>query len=102
MRGLNRVTVSGNVSGDIRFGQLPDDSPVMTFSMASDRKTDNGTVTAWIKVNVYIEPLVRLCRERLSRGSYVLVDGELMNREGQYGKLTGVRAQEIIFIKEGR
>ncbi len=96
------MIVSGNVSGDIRFGRLPDESPVMSFSMASDRKTESGVITAWIKVNVYIGPLVDICQQRLTRGSYVLVDGELMNREGQHGKLTEVRAQEIIFIKEGR
>lgn len=101
MRGLNKVVLAGNVSGDIRDGRMPDESPVLSFSMAADRRTERDTITVWAKVNVYVEPLVVLCQKRLRRGTYVIVSGELMNRDGKHGKLTEVRAQEIIFVKGG-
>lgn len=100
MRGLNRVVVSGNVSGDINYGTLPDGTKVLSFSVASDRHTSGDTVTAWVRVNVYIEALVEICQDRLRKSGYVLVEGELMNRDGRHGKLTEVRARDIIFVKE--
>lgn len=101
MRGVNRVVVSGNVSGDITFGALSDGTNAMSFSVASDRHTNGEVVTAWVRVNVYIDSLVEMCRSRLKKSGYVLVEGELMNREGRHGKLTEVRARDIIFFKEG-
>jgi single-stranded DNA-binding protein len=68
--------------------------------MASDRRGDGGVITVWVKVNIYIEPLINICRDRLAKGCHVIVDGELMNRDGRYGKLTEVRAREVIFLKE--
>ena len=102
MRGINKTVISGNVSRDINFGSMPDESPVLSFTMASDRHANGATVTAWVKVNVYIESLIEQCRQHLGCGGYVIVDGELMNREGRHGKLTEVRAKEIVFVKEGR
>jgi single-strand DNA-binding protein len=102
MRGLNKVIISGNVSGDINFSELPSGDPALSFSLASDRRAgDGGQVTVWARVNVYIAPLIDICRKRLKKGGYVLIDGELMNREGVHGKLTEVRAREIIFFDTG-
>jgi len=101
MRGINRTIVSGNVSREINYSTMPGGGKVLSFTMASDRHANGTTITAWVKVNVYLEFLVDLCRERLSRGSYVIIEGELMNRESRHGKLMEVRAREIIFVKEG-
>lgn len=102
MRGINKTIISGNVSREIKYSNLSDGTPVVSFSMASDRCTDGVTVTAWVRVNVFISSLVELCRVHLSRGSYVIVEGELMNREGRYGQLIEIRAKEIIFFKGGK
>lgn len=101
MRGINRWVGSGNVSRDINYNELPDGSPALSFTIASDRVANGTTITAWVKVNVYIEQLIAICRNRLHRSGYVIVEGELMNREGRHGKLTEVRAKEIIFLKDG-
>jgi len=98
VRGINKVIISGNVAGNINFAELPEGASALSFSVASDRKANGSTITAWVKINVYHEALVRICRSRLAKGNYVLVEGELMNREGQHGELTEVRAREIIFI----
>jgi len=102
MRGINRTVLSGNVSREINYDKMPDGSPVLSFTMASDRPANGTVVTAWVKVNVYIDTLVEQCRMHLGCGGYVIVEGELMNRDGRHGKLTEVRAKEIIFVKEGR
>ena len=102
MRGLNKTIISGNVSGDINFSELPNRDPALSFSLASDRRAgDGGQVTVWVRVYVYIIPLIDICRKRLKKGGYVLIDGELMNREGVHGKLTEIRAREIIFFDAG-
>lgn len=75
----------------------------MTFTMVCDRRrAEGGVVTAWVKVNVYIESLIKTCRKMLNCGGYVIVEGELMNREGKYEQLTEVRAREIIFLREAK
>lgn len=103
MRGVNKVVISGNVTGSIEYGRTGKGDGVCGFHMASDRHASGGDiVTAFIKINVYAEGLVRVCKSKLIKGVYVLVEGELMNREGQHGGLTEVRARDIIFIpREG-
>lgn len=98
MRGMNKVVVSGNVSDDVQFLQngSKDQQTMCTFFVASDRHSQGNVTTTWIKVNVYMEALVNLCRNRLHKGTYVMVEGEITNR-GE------VRARELIFLQnEGR
>jgi single-stranded DNA-binding protein len=98
-KGINRVIVSGNVSDSARFHTTGNGAKCATFKLASDRRgiKPGEIVTAWVKINVYSDALVDLCQTRLSKGVYVLVEGELMNREGVQGEVTEVRAKEIIF-----
>lgn len=98
MRGVNRVVLSGNVTGAISFARTDNGTEVCTFVLASDRHAGGAVVTAFVKVNTYIEGLVNLCRNRLEKGCYLLIEGELMNRSTSSGKIVEVRAQEIIFL----
>lgn len=98
MRGINRVTISGNVCGDANYGQLRDGTRCCSFSIASDRHTRGDVITAFVRVNVYIDVLTDLIRQKLRKGDYVIVDGELMNRNGTAEELTEVRAREIVFV----
>lgn len=103
MRGINKVLISGNVSGATAFNKTGSGTDACSFKIASDRRgSQGGSVTAWIKVNAYGEPLVAICKERLMKGIYVIVEGELMNRDGERGELTEVRAKEIVFIAAGQ
>jgi single-stranded DNA-binding protein len=101
MKGINSVTISGNALGNIEYGRVTNGAECCGFSVASERHSANGVVTAFVKVNVYVEGLVRICRAKLAKGVYVVVQGELMNRDGQHGDLTEVRAREIIFLPRG-
>jgi single-stranded DNA-binding protein len=100
MRGINRVIISGNVGGQMSFKATGNGSAACSFFLASDRHSSGGAVvSAWVKINAYGDNFVRICRSRLEKGVYVLVEGELMNRDGpQLGELVEVRAREIIFL----
>jgi single-stranded DNA-binding protein len=102
-RGINRVIVSGNVSDSARYHETSTGSKCATFRLASDRRgaRSGEVVTAWVKINIYNEPLVDICKTRLIKGVYVIVEGELMNREGAQGEVTEIRAKEIIFTDRG-
>lgn len=101
MRGLNRVIISGNVGSHISFNETGNGSAACSFHLASDRYVANGKVSAWVKINVYGDKFVAICQNRLQRGCYVLVEGELMNRDGQLKELVEVRAREVIFLSSG-
>lgn len=95
--GWNRWEGGGNVTSRIDFTSKPDGTPVGTFTMACDRWTRGGTVTAYVKINVYGK-LAEVCQPRLAKGMFVRVEGELMNRSGQYGELMEVRARDVTFL----
>lgn len=97
MRGVNKVVISGNVGDRISFQETGAGVPACSFRIASDRHTADGSITAWVKVNVY-DGLVKICKTKLKKGGYVIVEGELMNRDGQLGELTEVRAKDIVFV----
>lgn len=97
MKGLNKVFLSGLVLDSANYGHVGNGSEACTFRVVSDRHGSNGVVSACVKINVYVEGLIRICKLKLFKGTYVLVEGELMNREGQHGDLLEVRAREIYF-----
>lgn len=101
-KGINKVIVSGNCSDSAQYHSTDNGTPCATFKLASDRRGANKgeVLTTWIKINVYNEPLVRLCETRLRKGVYVIVEGELMNRKGIHGEVTEVRARELIFRED--
>lgn len=100
MKGVNHVILSGNVTGAKPvFTHVSGGKPACSFEIATHRAVPGGgQVRAYVRINVYVEALVRLCEDRLSKGEYVVVAGELMNRDGQHGELTEVRARELIFL----
>jgi single-stranded DNA-binding protein len=100
VRGLNRVVISGYVQERITYGTTGADATACSFTVASSRNGQGKNIVAYVKINVYGEGFVRLCRARLRVGGYVMVEGELMNRDGVLGDLTEVRARELIFVSE--
>ena len=98
MRGLNRILFAGHVADRINYGQTNRGANVCTFVLASERALSRGTMTTCVKINVYIEALVEACQGKLEKGSYVVVEGELMNRDSPTGRVTEVRAWELSFF----
>lgn len=101
-RGLNNFSGAGNVSGPIKFGSTGQGDLACSFMLVMDKK--NQQVSTWVRINVY-GPLVKICETKLKKGDYLVVEGELMNRqrvaveaEGDTQILTEVRARDIIFV----
>ncbi len=103
MRGINKVVFSGNIGGAIKFNDTSKGTPSCSFQVAADRHAHGEVVTAWVKINAYGQGLVRSCQPRVKKGAYVIVEGELMNRDTRELKeLVEIRAREVIFPLIGR
>lgn len=96
MRGHNAVWLSGNVGAKIVKSHTKDNRTACSFSVASEGDKHR---TTWVRVNVY-DGLAEYCQDRLHKGVYCAVVGELMNRDGQYGELTEIRARDVIFFSQ--
>jgi single-stranded DNA-binding protein len=96
MKGINSVVISGNVGDRITIGRTGRGDPACSFSVASDAAP--VPTATWVRVSVYGPELVEVCRAHLTKGVYVLVEGELMNRAGKFGELTEVRARRVVFV----
>jgi single-stranded DNA-binding protein len=92
-RGINMVSVSGNVTKDIRFGETDGGHEFCSFSIISEKKERKKRT--FVTINVYQPGLVLVCRDRVEEGGYVVVTGELMNPDHRSG--CEIRCLEIVF-----
>lgn len=99
-RGINRALLSGKVIGKPLFDQTGNNRAAGSFLLLSERHTPSNIISVRTKINVYGDGLVGLCRVKIVTGAYVIVDGELMNRDGQHGELLEVRAISLVFPSE--
>lgn len=109
---INYVAIAGNLTKDPIFRTTGTGTPVVNFTIASNRKFKDSVnnwqedvcfvgVVAWNK-------LAESCKDRLKKGSAVLVDGELQSRvwkvdEGNHRSIVEIKARRIQFLsKRGR
>ena len=106
---LNSVIVAGNLTKDPVFRETSNNTPVVNFHIAANRRyKDSGNqwqedvcyvgVVAWNK-------LADSCRDRLKKGSAVLIDGELQSRtfktdEGRNRTIVEIKAKRIQFLNK--
>jgi single-strand DNA-binding protein len=106
---LNNVIVAGNLTKDPIFRETSNNTPVANFHIAANRRyKDSGNqwqedvcyvgVVAWNK-------LADSCRDRLKKGSAVLVDGELQSRtfkteDGKNRTIVEIKAKRIQFLNK--
>ncbi|MGE5400485.1 MAG: single-stranded DNA-binding protein [Ignavibacteriales bacterium] len=106
---LNSILVAGNLTKDPIFRQTSNNTPVVNFSIAANRKYKDSSnnwqedvcyvgVVAWNK-------LAESCKERLKKGSAVLVDGELQSRswkteDGHNRSIVEIKAKRIQFLNK--
>lgn len=96
-RGVNSWTGTGNVGGDILFGDTNRGDSFCSFQVACEDKMSEVT---WVRCNAY-GVLADICKKKLRRGGYVAVDGELMNRSDG-PETVEVRCKEMVFLPGGR
>ena len=96
---INYVIVAGNLTKDPIFRQTTNSTPVVNFSIASNRKYKDSS-NQWQEDVCYVgivawNKLAESCRDRLKKGSAVLVDGELQSRTWK-SELSGIVPPEVI------
>lgn len=106
---LNCVIIAGNLTKDPVFRQTTNNTPVVNFSVASNRKYKDST-NQWQEDVCYVgivawNKLAESCRDRLKKGSAVLIDGELQSRtwkteDGFSRNVVEIKARRIQFLNK--
>ena len=109
MPDINNVIIVGNLIKDPVIRQTTNGTPVANFTIASNRKFKDNFgnwkedvcfigIVAWYK-------LAESCSENLTKGSAVLVEGELQSRQwrtddGHYRNVVEIKARRIQFLNK--
>lgn len=107
MPDLNLILMAGNLTNDPKYSETQTGTPVVNFYMASNKrfKDRNGTIkedVCFVGVVAW-DNLAVSCRDNLTRGSSVLVTGELQSRkiysdEGAPRNMVEIKAKKIQFL----
>lgn len=107
MRGLNKVTLIGNLGGNPEIQKLQGDVNVAKFSLATtesfkDAKGQLHTTTDWHTIILW-RGLADLTEKYLQKGSLVYVEGKLKTRtyddkEGIKRYVTEIVGDQIIML----
>ncbi|HYM82171.1 MAG TPA: single-stranded DNA-binding protein [Candidatus Limnocylindria bacterium] len=105
---INRVTISGRLTGDPDRRYAADGTAVTSFAMAFSRRyrARDGSAaeqTGYVMVMTY-QRLAEVCGQYLQRGSPVLVEGRLQMREwlaaqGEKRTRLEIRGEMVHFLE---
>ncbi len=111
MASLNKVLLMGNITRDPELRYIPSGSAVTTFTIAVNRvyKLQSGEKkeeTSFVRVVVWGKQAEN-CKEYLSKGSPIFVEGRLQSRswdgpDGQKRNTIEVIAANIQFLRGGQ
>lgn len=103
-----KITIVGNLGNkpELRFTSAG--TEVTTLNVATNRKYNDQTETAWFSVSVWGKQAVN-CSQYLDKGSQVLVEGRLIpgedgnpetfqRKDGSWGSSFKVSAREVKFL----
>ena len=106
---LNAVIIAGNLTKDPIFRQTTNGTPVVNFSIASNRRFRDKN-DEWKEDVCYVgivawNRLAESCRDKLRKGNAVLVDGELQSRtfkteDGSNRTIVEIKARRIQFLNK--
>ena len=106
---LNSVVIAGNLTKDPIFRQTTNGTPVVNFSIASNRRFRDKNED-WKEDVCYVgvvawNRLAESCRDKLRKGNAVLVDGELQSRtfkteDGNNRTIVEIKARRIQFLNK--
>lgn len=107
MKGLNKVTLIGNVGNDPTIQHLEGNVTVAKFSLATsenvrDSNGQNQTITDWHNIVLW-RSLADLAEKYLHKGSLVYVEGKLKTRnyedkDGQKKYVTEIIGEQLILL----
>jgi single-strand DNA-binding protein len=106
---INSVVIAGNLTKDPVFRTTSNGTPVVNFSVASNRKYRDSN-NQWQEDVCYVgivawNKLAESCNERLRKGCAVLIDGELQSRswkteDGFNRNVVEIKARRIQFLNK--
>lgn len=106
---LNSVMVAGNLTKDPIFRETSNNTPVVNFHVAVNRRYKDSN-NQWQEDVCYVgvvawNKLADSCRVRLVKGSAVLIDGELQSRtfktdENKNRTIVEIKAKRIQFLNK--
>jgi single-strand DNA-binding protein len=106
---LNYIIIAGNLTKDPVFRQTTNGTPVINFSIASNRKYRDAN-NQWQEEDCYVgivawNKLAESCTNRLKKGSAVLIDGELQSHvfrsdDGHNRNVVEIKARRIQFLNK--
>ena len=106
---LNSVIVAGNLTKDPVFRQTSNNTPVVNFHVAANRRYKDSN-NQWQEDVCYVgvvawNKLADSCKDRLKKGSAVLVDGEMQSRtfkteDGKNRTIVEIKAKRIQFLNK--
>jgi len=106
---LNSVMVAGNLTKDPTFRETSNHTPVVNFHIAVNRRYKDSN-SQWQEDVCYVgvvawNKLADSCKERLAKGSAVLIDGELQSRtfksdENKNRTIVEIKAKRIQFLNK--
>lgn len=106
---LNYVMIVGNLTKDPVFRTTSNNTPVVNFSIASNRRYRDRS-NMWQEDVCYVgivawNKLAESCHQRLKKGSAVLIEGELQTRnwkseDGSQRSVLEVKARRIQFLNK--
>jgi len=106
---INSVIVAGNLTKDPVFRQTSNNTPVVNFHVAANRRYKDSS-NQWQEDVCYVgvvawNKLADSCRDRLKKGSAVLIDGELQSRtfkteDGKNRTIVEIKAKRIQFLNK--
>ena len=104
---VNTVMIAGNLTKDPTLRHTRNGTPVANFSIASNRRFRNSD-NQWQEDVCYVgvvawNRLAESCREKLEKGSAILVEGELQSRswhleDGSSRSAVEIKARRIQFL----
>ncbi len=110
MAGVNKVIILGNLGGDPDMRYTQSGSPVANFTVATNERWtgkdgQSQERTEWHRIVVFGR-LAELCRDYLSKGRQVYLEGRLQTRkwedkDGNRRSTTEIVAQTIQFLGRG-
>jgi single-strand DNA-binding protein len=106
---LNSIVIAGNLTKDPVFRHTTNGTPVVNFSIASNRKYRDAN-NQWQEEVCYVgivawNRLADSCNNRLKKGSAVLIDGELQSHllksdDGHSRNIVEIKARRIQFLNK--
>ena len=106
---LNSVIIAGNLTKDPVFRETSNNTPVVNFHVAANRRYKDSS-NQWQEDVCYVgvvawNKLADSCKERLKKGSAVLIDGELQSRtfkteDSRNRTIVEIKAKRIQFLNK--